>query len=249
MALPQTRQQFRETCLRRLGAPVVPIALDDDQIEDIIDYCLSYYHDYHYDGSEKQYYKHKLTDTDKSNGFVIIPENIIGVTRIIDSSGFIGAADSLYDVKYQIALNDLFNLTSVSIVPYYLAMRHLEVINQLFSVAPQIRYNRHTNKLYLDLNWSSTKVGSYIVLECYSVVDPNQFKDVWKDRWLLEYTTAQLKKQWASHLKLYNITLLGGATYNGQGMYEEAIRDIERLEDDMIHSYSLPISDMIGPSF
>ena len=166
MAVPTTRAQFKEYCLRKLGKPVIEINVDDDQVEDRIDESLKYYYDYHFDGSEKIYYKHQITANTVADKYITLPENIIGAVRIFNISDAM-VSNNLFDIRYQIALNDLYTLTSVSMVPYYMAFQHIQLLEQLLVGQQPIRYNRHTNKLYIDMNWDKVTVGNYIIVEGY----------------------------------------------------------------------------------
>lgn len=247
MAVPTTRAEFKEYCLRKLGKPVIEINVDDDQVEDRIDESLKYYYDYHFDGSEKIYYKHTITSTDVTNKYITLPENIIGAVRIF-SLGDPMVSNNLFDIRYQIALNDLYTLTSVSMVPYFMAFQHIQLMEQLLVGQQPIRYNRHTNKLYIDMDWEyKAKVGYFLVVEAYEIINPETYSDAWGDRWLQEYCTEKIKYQWGSNLSKFNgMQLPGGVTFNGQNIKQEADTAIEKLEKEMITSYSLPVMDMIG---
>lgn len=247
MAAPTTRTEFKDYILRRLGHPVIEINVDDDQIEDRIDDALRYYWDYHFDGTEKLYYKHQVTSTDKTNKYITIPENIIGAIRVFPIGDPMARSDDLFNIRYQIALNDLYTLTSVSMIPYYMTMQHLALIQEILVGQAPIRYNRNQNKLWVDMDWDKVNVGEYLLVEAYEVVDPEDFPDVWKDRWLMQYATALVKRQWGAHLtKFSGVALPGQVTFNGEKIYDDAVTEIEKLEDEMINSYSLPVSDMIG---
>lgn len=246
MAVPTTRSEFKEYCLRKLGKPVIEINVDDDQVEDRIDESLKYYYDYHFDGSEKVYYKHIITSTDVTNKYITLPENIIGAVRIFNI-GDPMVTNNLFDIRYQIALNDLYTLTSVSMVPYYMAFQHIQLLEQLLVGQQPIRYNRHTNRLYVDMDWNKVTVGYYLVVEGYEVIDPATYSDAWGDRWLQEYCTEKIKYQWGTNLSKFNgLQLPGGVTFNGQTIKQEADAAIAQLEKEMISSYSLPVMDMMG---
>jgi hypothetical protein len=132
-------------------------------------------------------------------------------------------------------------------VPYYMAFQHLQLLEQLLVGKQPIRYNRNTNRLYVDVNWEKVVVGQYLVVEAYQIVDPDTFNDVWNDRWLQRYATALIKRQWGSNLtKFVGMQLPGGVTFNGEKIYNDAEAEIEKLEAEMISSYSLPVADMIG---
>lgn len=242
MALPTTRTDFKNFCLRQLGAPVIEINVADEQVEDAIDYCLSYYADYHFDGSEKLYYKHQLTSTDITNKYITLPENILGVVNIFDiSSGMGTSSTSMFSITYQIALNDLWTFMSSSMVPYYMTMQHLSLLEQLLVGKQPIRYSRHRNRLHIDMDWTKLVEGHYIIVEAYEVIEPTTFVDVWKDRWLIRYTTAHIKKQWGNHLKKFKgQPMPGGIMFSGQEIYDEAVEEIKTLEEEMIMNYSIP---------
>ena len=247
MAVPTTRATFKDYCLRRLGAPVIEINVDDDQVEDRIDDALRYYWDYHFDGAEKLYYKHAITPQDKENKYITMPENIIGVVNLFSIADPSIRSDDLFNIRYQIALNDLYTLTSVSMVPYFLVMENLALISEMLVGKQPIRYNKNMNKLYCDMDWGRLNEGEYLLVEAYQVVDPDLYPDVWKDRWMMQYATALIKRQWGSNLtKFTGMQLPGGLTFNGQKIYDDAVREIEDLEKNMISSYSLPVADMVG---
>ena len=241
MALPISRSDFKETCLRRLGKGVIGISVTDEQVEDAIDYCLSYYADYHFDGSAKLYYKHQLDQTDIDNRYITLPENIMGVVNIFDISSALGTSTTdMFSITYQIALNDLWTFMSSSMVPYYMTMQHIRLLEQLLVGQQPIRYERHRNRLYIDMDWSKFYVGAFVVVEAYEVIDPEEFVDVYKDRWLIRYTTAHIKRQWGENMKKHQgMPMPGGIMLNGQHIYDEAVEEINRLEDEMINTYGL----------
>jgi len=246
MATPTTKDQFKEYCLRTLGKPVIEINVDDDQVDDRIDEALKYYWDYHFDGSERTFYKYQITDNDKTNRYITMPENIIGAVNLFPIGQALNT-NNLFNIRYQIALNDLYTLTSVSMVPYYMALTHVQFLEQMLVGQQPIRYNRNVNRLYIDMDWNIVNTGDYIIVEAYQIVDPALFPDVWKDRWLLRYATCLIKQQWGANLsKFIGMTLPGGIQFNGQKIYDDAIRERGELEREMITSYSLPVTDMIG---
>jgi len=246
MASPNSRATFKENCLRRLGKPVIEINVDDDQVEDRIDEAIKYFWDYHFDGSDKVYYKHLVTTEDKTNRYIQLPDNIIGAVNIFEIGQALNT-NNLFNIRYQIALNDLYTLTSVSMVPYYMAMQHIQFLEQMLVGKQPMRYNRHNNKVYIDMDWSIINADDYIIVEAYEVLDPEVYTKAWNDRWLLRYASCLIKQQWGNNLKKFNgMKMPGGLTFNGQVIYEEATQERAELEKEMIHSYSLPVTDMIG---
>lgn len=247
MATPTTKATFKEYCLRKLGKPVIEINVDDDQVDDRVDEALRYWYDYHFDGSERVYYKHAITETDVENKYITLPENIIGAVSIFSMGDPSIRSDDLFNIRYQIALNDLYTLTNVSLVPYYMVMEHLALMNELLVGKQPIRYSRHKDRLYVDMDWNTVAIGEFLLVEAYEVVDPETWTDAYNDRWLQNYATTLIKEQWGSNLtKFTGMTLPGGVQFNGEKIYDDAVAERRKLEDEMISSYSLPVLDMIG---
>ena len=247
MAVPSSRAEFKAYCLRKLGAPVIEINVDDDQVDDRVDEALRYWWDYHFDGSDKIYYKQQVTEQIKADRYFTIPENINGVVRVFPIADPIVRSDDLFNIRYQIALNDLYTLTSVSMVPYYMVMEHLALVSELLVGQQPIRYSRHKDRVYVDMDWNSIRTGEFLLIEAYEVVDPEVYTDAYADRWLQNYATSLIKRQWGSNLtKFTGMSLPGGVQFNGEKIYNDAVDEITKLEQEMISSYSLPVSDMIG---
>ena len=244
--IPTSRDQFKQYCLRRLGAPVIKINVDDDQVDDRVDEALMYFTDYHFDGSDKIYFKYAVTQNDIQNRFITIPDNIIGVVNLFEIGNALNT-NNLFNIRYQIALNDLYTLTNVSMTPYYMAMQNIQFLEQMLVGKQPLRYNRHVGKCYIDMDWNIVNVGDYIILECYTVIDPNEYPKVWGDRWLQRYATCLIKIQWATHLTRYTgMKGPGGVMFNGERMLDDALIERAALEKEMIYTYSLPALDMIG---
>ena len=80
MAKPSTRQGLIDYCLRRLGAPVLEINVDDDQIDDLVDDAIQYFNERHYDGVERMYLKYKITQDDIARGRGLTSVGSVGVS-------------------------------------------------------------------------------------------------------------------------------------------------------------------------
>lgn len=246
MAVPTSRSAFKELCLRRLGKPVIEINVDDDQVEDRIDQALAYYQDYHFDGVEKTFLKHVVTQTDIDNQYIDIPNTTIGVINIFDI-GDATSTNNLFNIRYQIALNDLYDLSRYDLVPFYMNFMNIRMIEEILVGKQPIRYNRHVNKLHIDMDWEKLNVGDYIVAHVYNKVDGDTYTDLWGDRWLAEYTTCLIKYQWGSNLsKFTGMQLPGGVQFNGADILSQAQIEKDKLEQEMLSSYSLPVHDMTG---
>jgi hypothetical protein len=168
-----TRAEFKKYCLRRLGWPVIDINVDDDQVDDRIDDALQFFHDYHFDGTEKMFLKHRITEEDIKRRWIYCPEPIAFVNNVFpfDSSN---SSINMFDLRYQLRLHDLYDFTSVSYVSYEITMQHIQTLQMLFSGKPQFRFNRKHNKLFLDIDWDRyVNVGEYVVVECYRNMVPD----------------------------------------------------------------------------
>jgi len=173
MAKPTSRTQFKDYCLRRLGHPVIEINVDDDQVEDRIDEALSFWHDYHFDGCQQIYMKHQIQQADIDRGWIYCPDSVLFVTGVIpfDQSS---SSTNMFDLRYQLRLHDLYDFTSVSYVSYEITMQHIRTLNLLFSGTPLFRFNRHQNRLFLDIDWTrDVAVGQYVVINAYRKMDPD----------------------------------------------------------------------------
>jgi len=244
---PANREEFKEFCLRRLGAPLLEINVADDQVEDCVEISLEYYHDYHFDGSRKLYLSHEVTQDDIDNKYLTVPDSIIGITNVLAIGGSF-SSNNMFNIRYQMSLNDAFAFNYGPAAPYFMAMQNIALMEDIFVGQQGLRFNRHTDKLYIDMDWGARlTVGEYIVVECYERMDPDTYTDVWNDRWLKRYATAQIKKQWGENLKKFEgIQMPGGVVFNGQKIWDEASEELARLEDEMTQSYSLPVNDMVG---
>ena len=247
MAVPSSRETFKEFCLRRLGKPVIEINVDDDQVGDAIDTALNYYHDYHFDGSQRTFLKHQITADDKTNGYISISNtDTIGIIDIFDI-GDATSTNNLFNIRYQIALNDLYDLSRYDLVPFYMNFMNIRFIEEILIGKQPIKFNRHINRLYVDMDWDKTNTGDFLVAEVYNKVDPETYTDVYGDRWLAEYATALIQIQWGRNLtKFVGMQLPGGVQFNGDTILNQGLEAKNKLEEEMISSYSLPVHDMTG---
>ena len=272
MAVPTSKSTLKEHCLRSLGKPVIDVNVDPDQCDDRIDDALQYFAEYHMDGVERMYLKYKMTadqitrgatnsttnvtDTvDNSGGayswleqkvWIPLPTPVISVLRIFPLSDQV--TSSMFDLKYQMRLNDLWDFTSTSVIDYQMLHQHLDLIDHLMTGEVPIRFNQHQNRVYLDMEWeNSIPADQHLVIECYRKLDPTVYTDVYNDLFLKKYATALIKKQWGANLIKFNgVTMLGGVQMNGETIYTQADEEIKLLEEQLLNGYGLPADMMIG---
>lgn len=272
MSKPSSKAQLKDYCLRKLGFPVIDINVDDDQIDDRIDDALQKYAEFHYDATHADYLAIKMTPEMLANGsnvgsssgdslanstygWVPLPESVIGVSRIfpltgeVVSGGGSSANFNIFDLNYQLRLNELYEFTSSSYQYYWVARTHIRMLELILIGQNPIRYSKHMGRLYIDMHWNAPEVpaNTYLMIECTRVLSPEEFPRVYNDNWLKEYTTQLIKRQWATNLTKYkNYTLPGGMVINGQGILEESQAEIMRLEDQLRSVWESPVQFLIG---
>lgn len=319
MALPRTRKELTDWCLRELGSPVIEINVDEDQVEDRVDESLAYFRDYHFDGLEHAYYNHKVTATkltfsgisgtfkngdiisgsvtkakglvldqaadnlsirsrligdsiqfaigdvitspsgaigiatavlvgDLDNKYITLPDSVIAVTDIIPFNHGYSSSSTMFDVRYQFALNDMYNLLSTDIVSYWMFKDNIALWNYVFDGKKSLHYNRVTERLYIDADWTNAiHADMYLIVDGWMAVDPQAYVGVYSNLFVRKYTTALIKRQWGTNLKLFEkLELPGGLTLNGQVIFDEAEQEIERLEKRIQQEWQFPPDFFLG---
>lgn len=249
MSIPNSRDTLKEWCLRQLGHPVLEVNVDDDQLDDAIDSALQYYQDFHFDGVERWYYSHQITEQDKQNKYIHLDDSdmILGITRIFPL-GSTNASVNMFDLRYQLRLHELYDFTSTSYVNYAMTQQHIRTLDLLFSGETPIRFNRHSNKLYIDWDWN-TKIDvlEYIVMEGFMIINPDSYTKVYNDRLLKKLATSYVKKQWGTNMKKFQgMQLPGGIMMNGQQIYNEAIQEIADTEQLIRSAHEEPPQFILG---
>lgn len=250
MAKPNSRATLIKYCKRALGAPVIEINVDDDQLEDRIDEALQFYQHYHVDAIEKIFLKHQITQDDITNGYIAITDNIVEVIRVLPIRDHSSASTDMFDIKYQFHLNDMYQLGYMgNILEYVQTKQHLATVDLLIdSDEKHINFNRHKNRLAIDMDWAKeVNVGDFIVIECQRVVDPATFTDVYNDYFLKKYATALIKKQWGANLiKFEGMVMPGGVTFNGRQIFDDAVEELKLLEEEARLNWEEPVDFFVG---
>ena len=252
MAIPNTRQKLIDYCFRALGHPVIEINVDDDQIEDRVDEAIQFYQEFHSDAVVRNLLKHQVTQTDIDNGYISLAAgaNILSINNVFNISNN-NSGTSLFSVDYQLHMNDIFDLNGSfgGIVNYELTKQYLSLIDRnVNGVYEMIQYSRHKGRVNFHTDTlKDLGVGNYVVFDGYSSVDPETFVSVYNDMFLKKYSTALVKRQWGLNLiKFEGMVLPGGVTMNGRAIYDDAIADIEKLEEKIRLEHELPPLDFIG---
>ena len=268
MAKPTSKAELKEYALRRLGKPVLEINVSDDQCDDAIDYTLQKFQQFHYDGAERVYLKHKITQADidraetaqdtlttssagnsewrERNAYIEIPQHILSVEGLFSFTDK-GTAN-MFDIRYQMRLNDLYDFTSTQFYHYYMIQQHLGTIDFLLEGIKPVRFQSVQDRLYLDFDWGSDAlVDQFIVIKCWRALDPLTWTEIYDTLWVKDYVSAKIKKQWGQNLtKFSNVQMPGGVTLNGEMIYNDAVQELKDLDEKLRTEWETPPLDMIG---
>jgi hypothetical protein len=243
MSQPTSRAEFIRYTREMLGEPVIRLELADRQCENLVDDALQLFREYHYDATVRTFYKVQVDQTILDNKYLECPDNVISVVRIVSCTE---SNLNLFDIRYQLRLQDFYNFSNVSMQHYYITMEKLALLDWLLNPQPTIQFTRYENKIHLNLDWETrAKIGDFLVFEVYQALD--ETTKIWQDRWLKRYAVALFKRQWASNIKKFaNIQTLGGVPLNGQILYDEAVQEITELETKLLNDYSPPCRIFMG---
>jgi hypothetical protein len=276
MATPTTKQEFIDYCLRTLGAPVLQINLDPQQVEDRLEEALEYMHERHFDFNQRALFAYKLTPLDIANRYINTTAlgNAIGaqqrtladgstemwpkatdirtISKVFAPNASVG--DYMFDLRYQLTLFDFFGLyynqsgTPMGPIASYMeSMSYVKLVNDVFNYPMSFTYTRTTDRLFLDTDFTKLQAEGYMMIEAYVEVDTDLYEKVWKDRIFQRYFTAMLKKQWGQNLiKFAGVPLPGGAQLNAAAILNEAISDLKELELMLTKTQELPVEPQIG---
>ena len=181
--------------------------------------------------------------------YVAIDESIIGIKSVLPMYDDTSSSSNMFSVNYQYALNDLYTMGAMEDMrTYVFTQQKLASIHDLFHGMPRFRFNRHMDRLYLDINWGNdVGIDDWIIMEAYAIVDPATFSDVYGDLFLKKYVTSLFKKQWGQNLiKFEGMQLPGGITLNGRQLYDDASTEIEKIEEEIFLKYQLPDDFFVG---
>ena len=276
MAKPSSRQELIDYCKRQLGAPVLQINIDDDQVDDIIDTAIQYYQEYHFDGVERMYLKHQFTaegearfqetnelsSTDDPDGaswenrknFIEVPDHVIGIQKVFGVTSNL-SANEMWGLSNQYFLLDIFSFSSgytfgnFDMSYYYMIKQYFETLDMVVNTGGLVeyRYNKRQDRLFIDIDRKRVIEGRYLIIDCWRALDPAEWNQVWNDSFVKRYATALMKRQWGQNLIKYNnVQLPGGITLNGRQIWEDGDNEVKDLEARMLTDYSLPPMDMIG---
>lgn len=241
-----SRKSLGEYCLRQLGAPVIQINVAQEQVNDRIDDAIQKFNEFHGSGSERKYLQIELSANDISRKYVEVGEEVLSVLRILPLSS--SHTSNLQIQAYITDILDMVKSPRGNLSSYIINMQYVSMISEMFNTSKPIRYNRYTNRIDIDMNWGvSVSEGMIIIAEVYTALDFSEFITSFNDPWMKSYATALIKKQWGQNMMKYQgFQLPSGVILDGRSIYEDALRDIEKLEDELYNTYSLPADFFVG---
>jgi len=266
MAQPASRTEFTDYCLRKLGAPVLEINVDVDQVDDLVDDAIQFFQENCYNGMERCYLTHSLTADDiarfkatvtttegttswnEATNYIPIPDHVVGISKVF---GLVSNTirSNLWGVEYQLYLNDLYAFGSLDILNYFMTKQYLETLDMVLNNGSfqQFRYTQRRDRLYLDVDADFLSEGKYLLIEAHRLIDPSDATEMYNDMFLKRYATSLIKRQWGQNMiKFNNVQLPGGITMNGRQLYEDALAEIQQIESEVLSKYAIPPMDMIG---
>jgi hypothetical protein len=270
-----SRQEFIDYTLRSLGAPVVQVNVDPQQVEDRLDEALKFMEERHFDFNQRALFVYKIQQQDVNRQYFDLSTignalgaqttvvagvtytwpastDIVSVTKVYAPSNQVG--DYMFDLRYQMTLFDFFGLyfnqsgyPMGPMASYMEAMSYVKLVNDVFNYPMSYTYTKTTQRLFLDTDHSKLTVGNYLMIEAYVKINTNEYSRVWEDRIFKKYFAALLKKQWAQNLmKFAGMPLPGGAQLNAPAIMQEAMKEITEVESELLRNYEMPVDPMIG---
>jgi hypothetical protein len=263
---PASKTELKNYALRRLGFPAIDINVCDEQLDDLIEEAIDYYQEFAYNGSYKAFIKIEVTDAIKTatktgsalgstdwtegNEYVSLPPGVLSVNHVYSQIGASSITPgNIFNIKYQIFLNDIYAMTHGQILHYFMTSQYLETLDFITNSDRnrRVRFNEYQGRLYLDFDWTNLQTGNQIVVEVMMRQDPDTYTGMYNDAWLKDYVEALFQQQWGRNLSKYDgIQMLGGVTLNGRQILEDGSKFKTDLEADIRKTYELPPMDLIG---
>jgi len=186
-------------------------------------------------------------DLEENNNYIQMPPSVIGVNNIFKVRSDT-VYDGLFNIRYQLFLNDLYAFGSIDLLQYSMVQTKLEDITFLLNPNVRYRFNIRQDRLYIDVDWAAAvNVDDYFVIDCFRILDPDDFTRVYNDPFLKRYFTALCKKQWGMNLiKFQGVQLPGGIQLNGRQIYDDGVAELAEIRSKMASDYEMPPLDMIG---
>ena len=183
----------------------------------------------------------------ENSNYIQMDPAVIGINKIFRFDGSQTATSNMFSIKYQLFLNDIYSFGSMELLTYNMTKTYLSDLDFMLITEKQIRFNQRMDRLYLDVDFNSLSENDFLIIDCYRLIDPNDYTRVYNDHFLKKYSTALLKRQWGQNLmKFQGVKLPGGIELNGRQIYDDAMNDLAIIREQMSNTYEIPPLDMIG---
>lgn len=243
MSLPRNRLDFADWVLRKLGAPVLEINVDEDQVEDRIDEALSFFQEFHNDAVQTVYLKHQLTQEDIDDASIPVSDLVYGVNQIFLPQ----SPNGLFSADFNIRMQGLNEIRSSSLITLYQVQTYLQFIENMFRGNVPFRFSRHSRRIEFLADFRYMNPGDYILVEATRFLDPDVYDEIFTNRMFLKLAAAYVQQQWGMNMKKFQgMSLPGGVEINGQQLYDEATQEIQRLEEEIRNTYEVPPAFFVG---
>lgn len=251
----RSRDDLIDYCFHQLGAPVIQIELEEQQVSYCVDNAIDRWQSVHGDGSVRRFIPHTITQDDITRGYLVVPDKILSVVKVIPlNHGMMSnnlSSMGMFNPVYQYRLNDFWDIMRGGLSIYNDVMTNLQMVQDTLQAEIGLSFNRYSSRLYLEVDWKSDPgiiaPGNIIVVECFVLLDEQEAPKMYGDWWLKRYTTALMKKQWGNNTKKYDgVQLPGGITVQGQSIYNEAVAEIDQLEKELKDEFELPPIFFVG---
>ena len=164
MAKPATKQQLIDFCLRKLGAPVLEINVDDEQLDDLVDDAIQFFNERHFDGVERMYLKYKLTEEDINRGKANNKdgsENTVGIVTTTATSTNVSGIGTITNNWYEtsnflqvpdsvIGVEKIFKFDSSTISAGMFSIKYQLFLNDLYNFNSVALLQYSMTKTYLE---------------------------------------------------------------------------------------------------
>lgn len=246
MPRPTNRDDVIDYVLRKLGAPVLQINVDMDQVEDRVEEAFQYFQDFHYEATERVLLSHRIDAQDKERKSIIVPEEVQAVFQVFIAP--LGSSiNNMFSMDYHMRVQAWDDIRGGNWIGYEMVQSHLAMMRYMLQGNISFRFSRYKHELNIDARWDNLGEGEYLVVEAQAFIDPDDYRGLWSDKMFLKLATAYVKQQWGTNMKKFTgMQLPGGIEMSGQQIYDEATQEIQQLEEEIKNIYQVPPAMMVG---
>lgn len=237
--------------LRRLGAPVINVEVEDQQLRDRINDAILYYTERHFDGATERVIRVDFTEADEATQSFPLPQDVVNINSIFElSQSGSSSSEEFERLNYLISQSEFFRISTTNGVGhdlknYHVTMEYLALLKRYFNRPINFRVDRINGLVRVPSH--KILADNFIVMTAIVARTPDNSPNLFDEKWIKDYTTQLVKRQWGENLKKYDgVQMAGGVTVQGQRIWDEAQAEIDKLEDSFSIKYQLPYGMYIG---